>query len=140
MKTELRRECPARNFCTVLTISSFEDDHESLRQILHGSTRVVPPARSCRQALERLCAEDISVVICDRNLPDGNWKDILNGVAMKSAPPALIVACRLADEHLWAEVLNLGGYDVLSKPFDAKEVLWTVHHACCRLRVQTGNA
>jgi hypothetical protein len=29
----------------------------------------------------------------------------------------------VADERLWAEVLNLGGYDVLSTPFAAGEVL-----------------
>lgn len=28
--------------------------------------------------------------------------------------------CR--DARLWAEALNLGGYDVLAKPFDASEV------------------
>jgi len=39
-------------------------------------------------------------------------------------PPAidLIVTCRLADEYLWAEALNVGAYDVLAKPFDAAEV------------------
>ncbi len=36
--------------------------------------------------------------------------------------PNLIVTSRLADEGLWAEVLNLGGYDVLAQPFDAEEV------------------
>jgi hypothetical protein len=34
----------------------------------------------------------------------------------------LVVASRLADERLWAEVLNLGGHDVLAMPFDAHEV------------------
>jgi FixJ family two-component response regulator len=34
----------------------------------------------------------------------------------------LIVTSGLADAHLWAEVLNLGGYDVLAKPFDDQEV------------------
>jgi len=36
------------------------------------------------------------------------------------------VADRLADDALWAGVLNLGGYDVLAKPFNAKEVLHAV--------------
>jgi DNA-binding response OmpR family regulator len=36
----------------------------------------------------------------------------------------------LADEALWAEVLNLGGYDVLTKPFDPKEVHHAVSMAC----------
>jgi DNA-binding response OmpR family regulator len=129
-KTEITT--PGKPIGSVLTISSFEDDHVTLKQMLHGLTRMVPQAHTYLQALERVRAEDISVLICERNLPDGNWKDVLSAVAIKSAPPSLIVACRLADEHLWAEVLNLGGYDVLAKPFDAKEVLWTVNHACCR--------
>ena len=29
----------------------------------------------------------------------------------------------LADEHLWAEALNIGAYDVLAKPFDRQEVI-----------------
>jgi hypothetical protein len=32
------------------------------------------------------------------------------------------VTFRTADERLWAEVLNLGGYGVLAQPFDANEV------------------
>ncbi len=30
----------------------------------------------------------------------------------------LIVTDRLANEALWSEVLNLGGYDVVAKPFE----------------------
>ncbi len=36
---------------------------------------------------------------------------------------------RLADERLWSEVLNLGGYDVLLKPFEPGEVLRVVNSA-----------
>lgn len=36
--------------------------------------------------------------------------------------PRLLVVSRYADERLWAEVLNLGGYDVLLKPFEPMEV------------------
>jgi CheY-like chemotaxis protein len=35
----------------------------------------------------------------------------------------LIVASRTADEYLWAEALNLGAYDVLSKPYRPAEVV-----------------
>ena len=43
--------------------------------------------------------------------------------------PPLIVADHLGDERLWAEVLNLGCYDLLLKPFEAKEVLRVVSAA-----------
>jgi len=43
--------------------------------------------------------------------------------------PLLIVTSRLADERLWPEVLNVGGWDVLAKPFDRKEVIRVVESA-----------
>lgn len=68
----------------------------------------------------------VPVVICERDLPDGDWKVILSAVKRLEKAPLLIVCSRLADEFLWAEVLNLGGWDVLAKPFDAREVTWSV--------------
>ena len=53
---------------------------------------------------------------------DGTWKDILQAMATLSGRPLLIVTSRLADDYLWVEVLNLGGYDVLAKPWHHKEV------------------
>jgi DNA-binding response OmpR family regulator len=36
------------------------------------------------------------------------------------------VTSRVADDSLWAEVLNLGAYDLLMKPFDLTEVFRVV--------------
>jgi DNA-binding response OmpR family regulator len=73
------------------------------------------------------------VVISEGRLSDGHcWKDLLLKLQKMEDPPPLIVADRLADERLWAEVLNLGGYDLLVIPFDAKEVLHVVNTACRR--------
>lgn len=43
--------------------------------------------------------------------------------------PVLIVVSRVVDDGLWAEVLNLGGYDVLATPFRAREVIRSVSFA-----------
>lgn len=32
------------------------------------------------------------------------------------------MTCRVADDSLWAEALNVGAYDVLAKPLDRTEV------------------
>jgi DNA-binding response OmpR family regulator len=36
--------------------------------------------------------------------------------------PVLIVTSRVANHSFWAEVLKLGGYDVLAQPLDREEV------------------
>lgn len=62
------------------------------------------------------------VIVCERELPDGDWRDVLEVASSLLSPPPVIVTSRLADEHLWVEVLNLGGHDVLAKPLDKQEV------------------
>ena len=68
----------------------------------------------------------MAIVVCESTLPGGTWRDVLRHINECLDPPVLIVTSRLANEYLWAEVLNLGGYDVLAKPFDKQEVLWVL--------------
>jgi len=88
----------------------------------------------CVQTFEEACialrARPFRAVISENRFPDGHcWKDILVELQALITSPQLIVTDRLADEALWAEVLNLGGYDVLMKPFDSKEVVRTLDMA-----------
>jgi hypothetical protein len=71
----------------------------------------------------------VPVIVCECDFRGGNWKLLLDKVRMLPRPPRLIVASRFADERLWAEVLNLGGHDVLATPFDADEVHRVVSYA-----------
>jgi DNA-binding response OmpR family regulator len=90
----------------------------------------VEVAGCCEEAFRLLSSCPVSAIITNDALPDGGWARILGHVQAQSRPPNLIVASRLADERLWAEVLNLGGYDVLIKPFVADEVRRVVSLAC----------
>ena len=74
-------------------------------------------------ATARLSEETVPIVLCERESVSGNWKDMLESVGKSSTPPMLIVISRTADEYLWAEALNLGAYDVLSKPYHPAEVV-----------------
>ena len=80
-------------------------------------------ASDCREALALLRGQSIPVLLCERDHADGSWEDLLSATAKLPAPPNTIVFSRLADESLWAEVLNMGGFDVLITPFEPEEVL-----------------
>ena len=81
---------------------------------------------SAKKALRR---DKIPIIICERNLQPGTWRDLLEQTAMMPHAPLMIVTSRLADEHLWSEVLNEGGYDVLAKPFHPTELIRVVEGA-----------
>jgi DNA-binding response OmpR family regulator len=112
----------------VLFISPVRPDQAALRRILCRRHRAIPAA-TCRHALRLLNQARVPIVLCDGTLPDGTWLDILNAIAASDNPPLLIVTSRNADDRLWAEVLNLGGFDVLAKPFIDSEVLHVLRTA-----------
>lgn len=106
----------------ILLISPLPEDRISLRHIFDHSNWRLRQVSTCRDALAQTSENDTAVVICERDLPDGDWKLVLSKLESLPVRPNLIVTSKLADDGLWAEVLNLGGYDVLAQPFDPDEV------------------
>ena len=107
----------------VLAVSSSPADRGRLREILSQANWKLHEASDCSEALAMLRDQSVPVLLCERDHADGNWEDLLNATARLPTPPKLIVFSRLADDSLWAMVLNLGGFDLLITPFEAEEVL-----------------
>jgi DNA-binding response OmpR family regulator len=111
----------------VLIVTPFQEDYEVLRRILDASTESqwrVRFAATCQEAWLALHGEQVDAVIAECEFPNGlSWKELLEEIQNMGGYPPLIVASRVADERLWAEVLNLGVYDLLLKPFDGEETL-----------------
>jgi DNA-binding NtrC family response regulator len=85
--------------------------------------------QSYRDALYVLVNRHVAVLLCDDNLPDGSWKDLLGQIAMMPEPPRLVVMAEISDRALCAEAINLGSHDVLAKPVDETEILHVVARA-----------
>ena len=118
-----------RTSTMLLTVSACRGNHVFLEQVFCDTNWELREARTYRDALKILCHDRMPVVICEYCLPDGNWKDILSQVAVLPDAPRLIVTSREPDESLWAEVLNMGGYDVLATPFEKDAVIRAVSWA-----------
>jgi DNA-binding response OmpR family regulator len=86
-------------------------------------------AHSYREGMDELGRNRVPVVLCEERLGDGDWKDVLSQLALIPDRPRLIVFSRNADERLWGQVLDLGGFDVLATPFRDDELVFTVGSA-----------
>jgi len=108
---------------TLLIVGPVEDDcgHDSVFNHLPWPAHRVWSYREVALHLH-LHSSHPCLVLCERDLADGDWKDVLEVTVSLTSPPPVIVTSRHADEHLWAEVINLGGFDVLAKPLDKQEV------------------
>lgn len=113
---------------TVLVVSSSCETKSSLQTTLSTAVRGIHAVSSCTEATSLLQAFDIPVVIFDATISDGTWRDLLEITAA-----SVIVTSPFADEILWAEVLNRGGYDVLPQPFDPSETI-RITEAAARYR------
>jgi DNA-binding response OmpR family regulator len=113
----------------ILLVGAVEDDGDCVARFFDQFPWPIQRVRSCQEAQPLIGQHLTRVVVCERDLSDGNWKDVLEIATTREDPPVVIVTFRLADEHLWAEVLNLGGYDVLAKPLDPTEVHRTINLA-----------
>lgn len=107
----------------VLAVLPTEEDRESLRRIFQHCNWNLTLVRSIAEACSAIAERPIGVVLTECHLSDEeDWKDLLENLNRFDNRPPLIVTSSLADDRLWAEVLNLGGYDLLMKPFDGREV------------------
>ena len=62
--------------------------------------------------------EVYEVALLPAALPEGiDWWTIWGELAHLTRRPAILVYAHSANFHLWAEVLDAGGYDVVAEPF-----------------------
>jgi DNA-binding response OmpR family regulator len=113
----------------VLCVSALQNDAAALRQILKHSNWQFFSARNCAEAETLLRTEPVAVVLCEPSLPDGRWTDLYRATRSLPYPPEFVLTAVEASDALWMELLQLGGYDVLTKPFEASPVFRAISMA-----------
>lgn len=114
----------------ILIVSAGVQDRQVLKEVLmsHGCPRYW--TATVQEASDWLSGNRARVVICDASLPDGDWRELWEQVRRWPDPPVFIVSAGWTDARLWAEVLNVGAYDVIVKPYEKSEVTRILQHAC----------
>ena len=119
---------PSSNPKTILVVSGSENElgncvqevfRHALFRYFNWSMRQL---HTCQQALAFLGQNPLPLVISWCEMPDGNWKDLLRQLPFLTKPPLLAVSYQPTGRCFWSEVISLGGYDVLVKPFNAPDI------------------
>ncbi len=111
---------------TVLVITSDNAAYRRLESIFGHSKWHLHRVRQASEAPFFLEDHPAPIVITE----DCAWREALARLSHFGDPaPRVIVASRLADDPLWQEVLEQGGYNVIRTPFDPSEVYWVVSNA-----------
>lgn len=115
-----------RGATRVLILCSHEFERTWLGEVLRRHGVRVWQAATWREGSGSFRDCRPHAVICEADLPDAGWKEVLKRISRLKNAPRLIVISSQAGESLWAEVLNLGGYDLLPMPLVEDEVVWAV--------------
>ncbi len=114
----------------LLVVGSSEQDYDSLADILRVDC-LLHRASDRKEAIRLLRSIKPHAVICEEVLADGDWRGLLVDLQREGTTP-LIVTSRIANDRLWAEVLNLGAYDLVATPFARDEISRVVKMAARR--------
>ena len=107
---------------SALLVGEYETDRILMRELFREFGWRLFEANDRRHAMDCLNRNSVHVVITESDLPRWNWRRALTDLRRLNQPPQLIVTSRTADDDLWAEVLNIGGFDVLAQPLEREEV------------------
>ena len=107
----------------VVVASVCENDRRCLRRLLQGTQWLLVEAAAWTD-VQRLAGSVVSQSYCaNRELPGVKWQ---NGVSMLMAAmgaPCIILLSDVSDPYLWDELVQHGGFDVLTRPFQRAELL-----------------
>jgi DNA-binding NtrC family response regulator len=117
----------------VLCVCGHRDDARKLSLMLNALPVALEHARTLAQARAKLLNTDYDVVLTESSFPGGTWLDVLHLVREAPRDVRVIVTDPQADARFWAEVLNLGAFDLLTQPFEEHEVRRIVQNACARM-------
>jgi DNA-binding NtrC family response regulator len=121
MKLQQHMRSPCDSRVSVLLV--FGRQQTALRGLLSHSNWDIRSAESVQDALRCLSDGGTAVVLCPWEMEGGcPWKELLEATQKMTPCPRVIVTDPEADDAAWAEALNIGAYDVLSGPLEAREV------------------
>ena len=107
---------------SVVVVSAVEQNHAALDSLFQRHGWKVRHTHSIAD-LDADPEASACVFLTDYKLPDGCWTRVLEHVRKRAPGTEVVVCSSLVDEHLWAEVMCLGGFDVIGPPFDEAELL-----------------
>jgi DNA-binding response OmpR family regulator len=121
----------------ILLVEDDEALHRGIQFTLQQEGFDVQGARTAAEALEALQGGELSLILLDVQLPDGNGFDLCTDIRRTSLVPIIFLTA--SDQEIdVVRGLDLGGDDYITKPFRLREFLSRVQAVMRRQSAKTG--
>ena len=112
------------------------DDEESVRNLLQrtlkGAGYNVVTAANGQESLDTISELEIGVALLDIKMPGLSGIEVLKQVTTEHPLICVIMVTAMVDTTTAIEVMKLGAYDYVTKPFNPDDVVLTVQRGCER--------
>jgi DNA-binding NtrC family response regulator len=119
----------------IVLASNRDGDRQMLEESIGGTPWRLVTASNLQQALESLHRVAIPMVLCDGQFDQLPWRILLRTLRKERRRACVILLTDPGSPELLSEVLQRGGFDVLTRPFRREEVFPTLvsGYAQCRM-------
>jgi DNA-binding NtrC family response regulator len=115
------------------------DDHKSAREavadVLREAQYEVATCASATEALSRLAAEAVDVVVTDLQMPGMDGLEFIKEIERRRFDSQVLMITAHASVSSAVEAMRHGAFDYIEKPFDALALERSVARACDRARL-----
>lgn len=123
----------------ILVVDDDPQIREVIRTHIEQSGMVPLEAASGRQAIERLEAERVDLLVLDLMMDDSDGFEVLRYLSLRRLDVlAIVVSARRAEQDK-IETLGLGADDYLTKPFSPLELMARIHAVLRRRNPKSGS-
>jgi DNA-binding NtrC family response regulator len=130
----------ARSSAPLVTASADAQARGVLKEAADRKNWGIQFASSCEEAWMIANQLTAPVILCDRDLPETEWREAVLTLAALPHRPIVILLSKGADEYLWSEVFRIGGFDILAKPLRSEDVQRAVRLALSYWRSEAAPA
>ena len=113
----------------ILVASSEIESRRALKEILEREGYDTICVSRIAECADVLASHDVHLVFSEKNLADGDYRELLR--RSKSMRPAIriVVTSRHADWDEYKQALQAGAFDLIASPCQPTDVLWMIIQA-----------
>lgn len=111
---------------TLLVVCGFPETRRDLirmlEKLLEGMPVDIISCSTLDQAREVLHGQTVNLIFCHETLPDGSYRDLLDGGSRHQKTPPVIVTLGVGEWEEYLEALRFGAFDVIRCPTHPTDV------------------
>lgn len=107
---------------TLLIVTSRAEDMPELLGLLRETPWELTSVPQ-EEAAAALKAAPVPILLFDRDLAGPSWRETIKRLIHSRRNACIVLLSNVADQYLWEEVVQQGGFDLLTRPFRKEQVL-----------------